>query len=1157
MATVTRVDSARSALSKTRSGPGGKSSGGNGGGPAVRRQCNFSEVVEAVFEVLVGDYATKHQLEVPGRFCEFYSSALMQQFLAHVVFYFYAHVNVLRQFHEQIVADVSAGANKDDDHEPRFDASAKFFEAREEQKRRLEGLAQAYSRLLLTCSNFEQMLDDLHFFESVYHFTCLMVKSSVNSSPFNSDAFHALVRRELCFVFRGPCFDIEGKRWVAEEAKKSLVRKDQRKAVPPPSKAASARIGSAAFRAQRGATARVAAAVAAGGESAEQNQDEDSREVDLPDNSRIGIASLRCDLLGELPRGAEKEKKRKDLSGAGSLALLGRGPTTGVPKFSVHKAVNARSPMLSVLLPPPKEQARMNAAKVRLKVRRPPKAARQGQVGKQALVRETDRLLALFFEVARDAVLGGDRDANAAGHCRGLSPRAFAIGDHREAVVVGLFLLFPAFPLLVCLELRKLGHVVLRLLLELSKRRALRQEGLHKVEAAASFALVARHVEAARGTRADGRFERCGGRKLDARKPVAVGDVAKVDLGDLAKGAHERLDGVLVPGRRHIGHKQGVLVARVPVLLDKDVLDELEAAAVGRLDAVLQATNPANDAAASAIGAGPPPFLLLLLALVPGTVTAARAVAALLDSVAQRVGQRAAHGHGGQHGWRSAPRNPGGTEPEPRSKDPPTHRETNEGLTVNRTTRKAKAREMSQAFARKFTAFVDGSPTPFHCVAQTVKRLEAGGFKRILETDAWKLTQGGKYYYTRNGSTIVAFAVGGKFEAGNGFKVVGAHTDSPALKVKPVSKRTKNGYLQVGVECYGGGLWHTWFDRDLGVAGRVIVRTESEQFEQRLVHIKEPILRIPNLAIHLQTGEERAAFKVNKENHLTPVLGLVSEQLNKEEGSTSGGDGRHLPQFLSTLAKELSVTPEAIVDMELTLTDTQPASIGGLDGAFIFSPRLDNQMHCFTGVEALMTHCEGAGNLESDTGISVVVLFDHEECGSQSQVGAGSPIMRDAVERISGCFMEGRGDKDQLYKIGLSRSFLVSADGAHAIHPNYASKHEQNHGPKMGAGTVIKTNDNQRYATNAVTGFVIRQLARLSGLQIQEFVVRNDCPCGTTIGPIISANTGIATVDLGVAQLSMHSIREQCAVDDLWTNQQLLAAFFKHAAAVLASLSDL
>ena len=389
--------------------------------------------------------------------------------------------------------------------------------------------------------------------------------------------------------------------------------------------------------------------------------------------------------------------------------------------------------------------------------------------------------------------------------------------------------------------------------------------------------------------------------------------------------------------------------------------------------------------------------------------------------------------------------------------------------------------------------------------------------------------------------------------------MVGAHTDSPALKVKPVSKRDAKGYVQVGMETYGGGLWHTWLDRDLGIAGRVVVKEKDNLFKHRLVHINRPLLRVPSLCIHLQSADERSALKINAEEHLTAVLGLAAEQLNKTvPGAASLTvdaakqlDARHPSELIIVLARELGVDPATIVDVDLTLADTQKAQIGGVNNEFLFSPRLDNQMHCFTSVEALVAY-SSSDRLSSDDSVSMVCLFDHEEVGSESIGGAGSPIMRDAVERICQVFQTTPGT--ELYKIALDKSLLISADGAHAIHPNYQSKHETNHQPKMNAGTVIKTNQNQRYATNGVTGFIVRELARRAKVPIQEFVVRQDSPCGSTIGPIISANTGIRTVDVGIPQLSMHSCRETCGVYDLHSNAVLLHEFFVSGIAVDQSL---
>lgn len=437
-------------------------------------------------------------------------------------------------------------------------------------------------------------------------------------------------------------------------------------------------------------------------------------------------------------------------------------------------------------------------------------------------------------------------------------------------------------------------------------------------------------------------------------------------------------------------------------------------------------------------------------------------------------------------------------------------------------------------------SFIDSTPTPFHLVTEAETRLLNAGFTQLDERNAWAkekmVTQGGKYFYHRNRSTIVAFTVGGLYQPGGEFKVIGAHTDSPVLKVKPVSAKTAHGYVQVAVECYGGGLWHTWFDRDLTLAGCVILENQAGEYERRMVNIRRPILRVPSLCIHLQTVEERGKFAPNKETHLQPILSMLQDSLNKEEEASV--DTRHCPALLSLLATELAVSPSQIRDLELTLCDTQPGAVWGLNNEFISSPRLDNQVHCYTGLSALLEHSQ---DISTDTGVSMLCCFDHEEVGSDSAVGAGSPIMSEAISRVLGCF----DSSDEMLKVTIRKSFLVSADVAHAIHPNYSDKHDKNHGPLLNKGTVIKTNSNQRYATNAETGFLLRELARRANAPVQEFVVRNDCPCGSTIGPIISARVGIRTVDLGVPSLSMHSIRETMGVEDVATNARLFTTFFK------------
>ena len=527
--------------------------------------------------------------------------------------------------------------------------------------------------------------------------------------------------------------------------------------------------------------------------------------------------------------------------------------------------------------------------------------------------------------------------------------------------------------------------------------------------------------------------------------------------------------------------------------------------------------------------------------------------------------------------------------------------------------------------AQDMMTYINNSPDPYHAVSNAIIHLENAGFVEWNEDDGNSqvvLVPGGKYYFTKNKSTLVAFAIGSKYNNKNssrgGFKIIGTHTDSPNLKVKPRSKRTTltkggggglisssgGGMIQLAVECYGGGLWHTWFDRDLGLSGRVFIRQNSTDdkmiIRQKLVKIDRPILRIPNLAIHLQTPKEREAFDINKEDHLVPIIAsaVIKSLLGRD--SIDGGSGnmnddewkKHQePLLLQLLAKELNVDISDIVDFELNLFDVQSASLGGVHSEFIHSSRLDNLASCFLAYRALIDHVvvtaddndndnSGGGGhssnvvgLDNDTDISMIAMFDHEEVGSTSATGAGSPIIGEAVRRISRALLQSSsssstntgGNNDgnvfnsgpSIYDKTIKRSFCLSVDMAHAVHPNYVSKHEKGHGPIMNGGMVIKRNSNQRYATNGVTGLIMRELARAAKLPpIQEFVVRNDCGCGSTIGPIISANTGIRTIDLGAPQLSMHSIRETMGVKDLTDGLVLFTAFFRDFTAIDESIES-
>ncbi|KAJ3129732.1 hypothetical protein HK100_008456 [Physocladia obscura] len=456
----------------------------------------------------------------------------------------------------------------------------------------------------------------------------------------------------------------------------------------------------------------------------------------------------------------------------------------------------------------------------------------------------------------------------------------------------------------------------------------------------------------------------------------------------------------------------------------------------------------------------------------------------------------------------------------------------------------------SATAARDFLTFVRASPSPFHAVAESRRRLEAAGFVAISEKSSWSnLKRNGRYYFTRNQSSLIAFVIGGQYKSGNGFSIVGAHTDSPCLKVKPVSKKETVGYQKVGVELYGGGLWHTWFDRDLGIAGRVLVKS-GDKITHRLVRIDEPILRIPTLAIHLDSSVRSEGFKFNNETQLTPVLALASKSLNAESSSSAGATGKHHAALLSKLAGEMSVTVEEIGEFELCLYDTHASTIGGANNEFIFSARLDNLMSSFCAVEAIVKSVLESSGSEGDGNIRLISLFDNEEVGSQTAFGADSDLLEVTLRRLAGAEIEGEKAVGNALEISLANSFLISADMAHAVHPNYSEKHEENHRPSMNKGIVIKQNANQKYATTSVTNTILREVAKKRNVPLQEFVVRNDSPCGSTIGPMLSAKLGLRTIDVGNPQLSMHSIRETCGVEDVGSAIDLFQSFFEEFAAV-------
>lgn len=414
--------------------------------------------------------------------------------------------------------------------------------------------------------------------------------------------------------------------------------------------------------------------------------------------------------------------------------------------------------------------------------------------------------------------------------------------------------------------------------------------------------------------------------------------------------------------------------------------------------------------------------------------------------------------------------------------------------------------------AQDLLQFIQASPSPFHAVSNASALLENAGYTELLP--AAEIPLSGNFYIRQNESSLVAVTLNAPVE--QGFALVGAHTDSPCLKIKPNAAYKKEGYLQLGVEVYGGALLAPWFDRDLSLAGRLTVVGKNGNLSSRLIDFQRPIASIPSLAIHLNP-EVNAKNEINKQNHLPPVLDIL--------------DGA--PDLQGLLLKQLAAQYpdqefDSVLAFELSLYDTQAPALIGLQQNLIASARLDNLLSSYIGLRALLEHNQQRN--------SVLILSDHEEVGSSSAAGAAGPFLESVLRRICGT--------EETYRIALHRSMLVSADNAHAIHPNYADRHEPKHQPRMNGGPVIKINHNQRYATNSETQAIFTRLCEKADVPCQQFVVRSDMGCGSTIGPITATELGVRTIDIGVPQLAMHSIRELAGVADCDYLLRALTAFY-------------
>jgi aspartyl aminopeptidase len=413
-------------------------------------------------------------------------------------------------------------------------------------------------------------------------------------------------------------------------------------------------------------------------------------------------------------------------------------------------------------------------------------------------------------------------------------------------------------------------------------------------------------------------------------------------------------------------------------------------------------------------------------------------------------------------------------------------------------------------------SFLTAGPSPYHAVATTAERLEKAGFRQVAETDAWDGTSGGKYVV--RGGAIVAWYVPEGAAAHTPFRIVGAHTDSPNLRVKPLPDSGSHGWRQVAVEIYGGPLLNSWLDRDLGLAGRLTLRDGST----RLVNIDRPLLRVPQLAIHLDRAVSSEGLKLDKQRHLQPVWGLGND--------VRDGD------LIAFLEQESGLAAGEVTGWDLMVHSVEPPAYLGRDRDLLAGPRMDNLLSVHAAVAAL-TAVSGP-DLPY---IPVLAAFDHEENGSQSDTGADGPLLGGVLERS--VFARGGSYEDKAR--AFAGTVCLSSDTGHAVHPNYAERHDPTHHPRINGGPILKVNVNNRYATDGSGRAVFAAACERAGVPFQSFVSNNSMPCGTTIGPITAARHGIRTVDIGVAILSMHSARELCGADDPFLLANTLVAFLE------------
>lgn len=421
----------------------------------------------------------------------------------------------------------------------------------------------------------------------------------------------------------------------------------------------------------------------------------------------------------------------------------------------------------------------------------------------------------------------------------------------------------------------------------------------------------------------------------------------------------------------------------------------------------------------------------------------------------------------------------------------------------------------AHAIAQDLLDFIDASPSPWHAVDTVIKRLTKASFTQLNETDHWQLQSGKRYYVIRGGSSIIAFVMGNTPLPQSGFRLGGAHTDSPGLRLKPHAAFGGEGMLRIGVEVYGGPILATFTDRDLSIAGRVTIRSKNGH-TTKLVKFDQALLRLPNLAIHMNREVNDKGLVLNKQTQLPLLFAESAPGVEAEQ------------QFMQHLAQGLDVDAADILTFDLNVFDTQKGAFWGPHQEYIANSQLDNLASCHAAITALTTS-------QSHQATSVCALFDHEEVGSESAAGASGSFLTDVLQRISAT----QNLNQQDYLRAIANSFFVSADMAHAYHPNHPTAYEPCHHVHVNKGPVIKINANQRYSSDAETAARFIALCEKAGVPYQQYAHRTDLGCGSTIGPIIASGLGVPSVDVGSPMWAMHSIRESAGVFD---QQYMIAA---------------